>query len=84
VSFGDGVHKSTDGGKSWRHLGLEKTRYITRVLVSPRDPQTVFVGAQGTIFGPSQERGVFVSRDGGEPGRRRSISTTGTAWPTST
>ena len=66
VSFGDGVHKSTDGGKSWRHLGLEKTRYITRVLVSPRDPQTVFVGAQGTIFGPSQERGVFVSRDGGD------------------
>ena len=66
VSFGNGVYKSTDGGKTWRHLGLEKTRYITRLLVSPRDRRTVFVGALGSIFGPGPDRGVFRSDDGGE------------------
>jgi photosystem II stability/assembly factor-like uncharacterized protein len=66
VSFGNGVYKSTDGGKTWRHLGLEKTRYITRLLVSPRDRRTVFVGALGSIFGSGPDRGVFRSEDGGE------------------
>jgi photosystem II stability/assembly factor-like uncharacterized protein len=66
VSFGDGVYKSTDGGRTWRHLGLAKTRYITRLLVSPREPQIVFAGALGSIFGPGPDRGVFRSADGGE------------------
>jgi len=66
VSFGNGVYKSTDGGASWRHLGLEETRHVSRVLVHPHDPDVVYVGAVGHIFGPNEERGVFRSRDGGE------------------
>jgi len=65
VSFGNGVYRTTDGGQTWRHLGLEKTRHISRVLVHPRDPDTVWVGALGNIYAPSEERGVFRSRDGG-------------------
>ena len=65
VSFGNGVYKSTDGGRSWKHLGLEDTRHISRVAVHPHDPETVYVGALGHIYGPNEERGVFRSRDGG-------------------
>ncbi|MEJ2085345.1 MAG: glycosyl hydrolase, partial [Acidobacteriota bacterium] len=65
VSFGNGVYKSTDGGKHWQHLGLEDTRHISRVVVSSLDPDTVFVGALGHLFGPNEERGVFRSTDGG-------------------
>lgn len=65
VSFGNGVYKSTDGGQSWKHLGLERTRHISRVVVDPTDPDTVFVAAMGSFFGPNEERGVFRSRDGG-------------------
>ncbi|MDW8354022.1 MAG: hypothetical protein RMK57_05775 [Bryobacterales bacterium] len=65
VSFGDGVYKSTDGGKTWRHLGLKETERISRVLVHPSDPDTVWVGALGHAFGPHPERGVFLTRDGG-------------------
>ena len=66
VSFGNGVYRSTDGGKSWIHLGLEETRHISRVLVSSLDPKVVFVGAMGHFFGPNEERGVFRTTDGGE------------------
>lgn len=65
VSFGNGVYKSTDGGQSWKHLGLEETRHISRVLVHPHDPETVYVGALGHIFDSNEERGVYRSRDGG-------------------
>lgn len=65
VSFGNGVYKSTDGGSTWTHLGLETTRHITRIVVDPTDPDTVFVAAMGSIFGPSETRGVYRSRDGG-------------------
>jgi photosystem II stability/assembly factor-like uncharacterized protein len=65
VSFGNGVYRSTDGGQSWTHLGLENTRHISRVLVSPHDPDVVFVGAMGSFWGPNEERGVFRSTDGG-------------------
>ncbi|MGB6000313.1 MAG: glycosyl hydrolase, partial [Thermoanaerobaculia bacterium] len=65
VSFGNGVYKSTDGGQSWTHVGLENTRHISRVLVSPLDPDVVFVGAMGSFWGPNEERGVFRSTDGG-------------------
>lgn len=66
VSFGDGVYKSTDGGATWTHLGLDDTRAISRILVSPRNPNLVYVGALGHLFGPNKERGVFLSADGGK------------------
>jgi photosystem II stability/assembly factor-like uncharacterized protein len=65
VSFGNGVYKSTDAGQSWTHVGLENTRHISRVLVSPHDPDVVFVGAMGSFWGPNEDRGVFRSTDGG-------------------
>ena len=66
VSFGDGVYRSNDGGRTWNHLGLKDTRHISRILVHPRNPDTVFVGALGHVFGPNEERGVFVTYDGGK------------------
>ena len=66
VSFGRGMYKSTDGGTSWRFIGLGDTRHIARVMVDPRDVRTVYVCAVGHIGGPNAERGVFVTRDGGE------------------
>jgi photosystem II stability/assembly factor-like uncharacterized protein len=65
VSFGRGVYKSTDGGASWKFIGLGDTRHIARVVVSPREPNTVFVCAVGHMSGPNAERGVFRSTDGG-------------------
>jgi photosystem II stability/assembly factor-like uncharacterized protein len=66
VSIGDGVYRSTDGGKSWQHMGLDKTGRIGRVIVDPRDPNVVYVAALGTCYGPQPERGVFRTRDGGK------------------
>ncbi len=66
VSFGQGVFKTTDGGKSWRHLGLSDTRHIPRIVINPKDPRKVYVAAIGHAFGPNEERGVFMSEDGGE------------------
>ncbi|MBX3001090.1 MAG: glycosyl hydrolase [Caldilineaceae bacterium] len=65
VSYGDGVYKSVDGGKSWRHCGLADTRHIGKVRVHPRNPDRVYVAALGHAFGPNEERGVFRSKDGG-------------------
>ena len=65
VSHGDGVYKSVDAGLTWRHLGLDDTRHIGKIVIHPKDPDTVYVAAFGHAFGPSQERGVFRSRDGG-------------------
>jgi photosystem II stability/assembly factor-like uncharacterized protein len=65
VSHGDGVYRSTDAGRTWRHLGLADTRHIGRVRVDPRDPDLVYVAALGHAFGPNPERGVYRSRDGG-------------------
>jgi photosystem II stability/assembly factor-like uncharacterized protein len=65
ISIGNGVYKSTDAGKTWRNMGLEKTGRIGRVAIDPRDPDTVFVAALGHCYGPQKERGVFRTRDGG-------------------
>ncbi|MBL7826908.1 MAG: glycosyl hydrolase [Saprospiraceae bacterium] len=62
---GDGVYKSTDAGKTWKHLGLEQTQHISRILVHPNDPNTVLVGAQGALYSHTQQRGIFKSTDGG-------------------
>src|ERR1041385_1464310 len=66
LSTGDGIYKSTDGGKTWRHLGLRNAQQIGAILVDPRDPNLVYVAAVGHPYGPNEERGVFRSSDGGE------------------
>jgi photosystem II stability/assembly factor-like uncharacterized protein/DNA-binding FrmR family transcriptional regulator len=66
TSHGDGVYKSTDAGKSWTHLGLDKTRQISRVQVHPDNPEVVYVAAQGSPYGANEERGIYRSADGGK------------------
>jgi photosystem II stability/assembly factor-like uncharacterized protein len=66
LSIGDGIYKSTDAGKTWRHLGLRDARQIGAILVDPRNPRRVFVAALGHPYGANEERGVFRSTDGGE------------------
>ncbi|MEK6322781.1 MAG: glycosyl hydrolase [Acidobacteriota bacterium] len=65
-SHGDGVYKSTDAGKTWKHAGLDDTRQIARVRVHPRNSDIVYVAALGHVFGPNEQRGVFRSTDGGK------------------
>lgn len=64
-TFGDGVYKSTDAGRTWTHMGLRDTQHIGRVIVDPTDPNVVYVGALGRLWGPNKERGVFKTTDGG-------------------
>lgn len=70
VSHGDGVYKSTDAGRTWRHMGLADTRHIGKIRVHPQNPDVVYVAALGHAFGPNPERGVFKSTDGGETWRK--------------
>ena len=65
-SSGYGIFKSLDGGKTWKHLGLENTRNIHRILINPLDPNIVYVGVQGSAWGAHPERGVYKTSDGGE------------------
>ncbi len=62
---GDGVYKSTDAGKTWKKMGLDLTQHIARIVVHPKDPNTVFVAAQGALYSKSTQRGIFKSTDGG-------------------
>src|SRR5574343_1529584 len=66
VSLGEGIYKSLDGGKSWKLMGLEKTRNIHRILVDPTNPNTVYAAAIGNPYGIHSERGVYKTTDGGE------------------
>jgi photosystem II stability/assembly factor-like uncharacterized protein len=66
VSHGDGVYKTVDSGKTWTFLGLKDTRQISRVRVHPTNPDILYVAAQGHVWGPNSNRGVFRSRDGGK------------------
>ncbi|MGB7469986.1 MAG: hypothetical protein WBW58_11530, partial [Candidatus Acidiferrum sp.] len=66
IAFGDGMYKSLDAGKTWTHIGLEDTRHIAHILVSPTNPDVVYVAAMGHAFGPNETRGVFKSVDGGK------------------
>ncbi len=70
VTGGDGVYRSTDGGESWTHVGLEATRHIAALVVHPRDPDVAYVAAKGDLFGPSTDRGVYRTRDGGRTWQR--------------
>ena len=65
TSYGNGVYKSTDAGKTWKLIGLEKTRHISDIAVHPSNPDLVYVAGQGTVHGPNNDRGVFKSTDGG-------------------
>ena len=66
LSVGDGIYKSTDAGKTWKHLGLRDGQQISSIAVDPRDPNRVFVAVLGHPYGPNEERGMFRSTDGGE------------------
>lgn len=64
-SWGDGVYKSADGGKTWKNMGLRETCHIGRIVVHPKNPNIVYVAAQGKLWGANEERGVFKTADGG-------------------
>ena len=65
TSHGDGVYKSTDAGKTWKKMGLETTQHIARITIHPKDPNIVYVAAQGALYSPSKQRGIYKSTDGG-------------------
>jgi len=65
LTYGNGVYKSTDGGSTWKHIGLEASQHISRIVLDPQNPDVVFVAAMGSAYGPGAERGVFRSTDGG-------------------
>jgi len=66
ISYGNGVYRSNDGGKSWSNMGLRDTQHIPKVLVDPRNSEVILVAAMGHAFAPNEERGVFRSTDGGK------------------
>jgi photosystem II stability/assembly factor-like uncharacterized protein len=66
VSYGDGVYRSDDGGRSWRNVGLKKSEHIGRIVIDPRDSNVVYVAAQGPLWGPGGDRGLFKTTDGGK------------------
>jgi photosystem II stability/assembly factor-like uncharacterized protein len=65
-SFGDGIYKTTDGGKTFTNIGLKETQTIARIVIDPRNPETVYVASPGHLFGQNAERGVFKTTDGGK------------------
>ena len=66
VGYGDGVYRSDDGGKSWRNVGLKTSEHIGRIVIDPRDSNVVFVAAQGPLWSPGGERGLYKTTDGGK------------------
>src|SRR5436305_1144770 len=66
VSYGDGVYKSVDGGKTWENVGLKKSEHIGKILIDPRDSNVVYVAAQGPLWAPGGDRGLYKTTDGGK------------------
>ena len=73
LASGNGMYRSDDGGATWKHIGLDDSRQISRILVDPSDAHTLYVGVLGHAYGPSDERGVYKSTDGGDTGSASSI-----------
>ena len=65
IGYGDGIYKSTDAGKTWKNMGLPNSEHIAKILVDPRNSSTVYVAAQGPLFSPGGDRGVYKTTDGG-------------------
>lgn len=65
LGYGNGVYKTIDGGKSWKNMGLKESRHIGEILVDPRNSDVVYVAAEGSAWGPNEERGVYKTTDGG-------------------
>lgn len=78
TSYGDGVYKSTDAGRTWSKIGLDKTRHISRIIIHPSNPDIVFVAAQGALNGPTPERGIYKSTDGGKTWKNKLFVDNGT------
>jgi photosystem II stability/assembly factor-like uncharacterized protein len=70
ISYGDGLYKSTDGGKTWKNMGLRESQRFSRIVVNPKNPNIVFAAAMGDAFGPNQERGLYRSDDAGATWKR--------------
>ncbi|MEM6584132.1 MAG: glycosyl hydrolase [Pseudomonadota bacterium] len=66
IGFGDGVYRSNDGGKTWENIGLKQSEHISKIIVHPEDPNTIWVASQGPLWSPGGERGVFKTTDGGK------------------
>ncbi|MDH5598584.1 MAG: glycosyl hydrolase, partial [Cyclobacteriaceae bacterium] len=66
TSYGDGVYKSYDAGKTWKKIGLENTQHIARIVIHPKNPDIVYVAAQGALYAPNPDRGIFKTTDGGK------------------
>ncbi|MFW5820508.1 MAG: WD40/YVTN/BNR-like repeat-containing protein, partial [Bacteroidota bacterium] len=66
VGYGDGIYKSEDGGATWKNMGLKKSEHISDIIVHPKNPDIIWVAAQGPLWSPGGERGVFKTTDGGE------------------
>ncbi len=70
LGYGDGVYKTEDGGKSWKNMGLKESRQVGRIVVDPRNSNVVFVAAEGSVWGPGGDRGLYKTTDGGKTWRR--------------
>ncbi|MEM9077340.1 MAG: glycosyl hydrolase [Bacteroidota bacterium] len=70
TSMGDGVYKSTDAGKTWKHIGLDETRHISDVVIHPTNPDVIFISAQGAQYGPTEQRGIYRTVNGGDSWER--------------
>lgn len=66
VGYGDGIYKSEDGGKNWKHMGLKNSEHIAKIVIDPRNSNIIYVAAQGPLWGPGGDRGLYKSTDGGE------------------
>ncbi|NJN28929.1 MAG: hypothetical protein HC819_24675 [Cyclobacteriaceae bacterium] len=66
VSFGEGVYKSVDAGKTWSHIGLKDSKHVVRIRIDPKNPDVVYAAVMGDLFKSSDERGVYKTIDGGK------------------